>query len=206
MGAEAGCVRRDDPESADHGRVVFPDLTAMLAAIQEALSSGAFVIDPDGYLDETNRWTEIAASHAGSLGYWESRLAELEAWVYIPAPGSQPSVEITLPPVATVGEWVALRARRRNGTWMRVKPRDLPPGVFGQAKPPPPVEDEHVSANLFWQIDPPVPIGHGDGLGRRVRFTVPGVDTIRARSKFPWPAESNVCVLHVEPDGAPRAS
>lgn len=121
-----------DPEEAEGEVPAFPSLGAMLAAIEEALASGAFFVGEGERLDQDDaRWLPMAARHSGGLPFWTEPLAALDNSVYVPALGSTPTVEISVPSLVRQGDWIDLEARRRNGAWTLVRRRDVAPGQRG---------------------------------------------------------------------------
>jgi hypothetical protein len=207
-----GRVLHYDPEGDDAGAVMFPNLEAMLSAIEEALASAAFLVDDDGYLEQDDgRWLPIAARHSGAAPFWQRQLEALDAWVYLPAPGSTPAVEISAPNLVRQGVWIDLKARRLNGSWRRVRRRDVVRGQNPAPVEPPPTEED-VQANLRWTVEPDgiaefnVPTSDDDPFRRRVRFRQPGVYTLRAYSAYPAPAESRTLTINVVPGDAGASS
>jgi hypothetical protein len=85
-----------------------------------------------------------------------------------------------------VGRWIDLHADRSTGRWIRVKSKDLEPGVRWLVQPPP-AEEVGVESNVRWFVEPDgaaefnLPTA-GDLLSRRVRFFAPGTYSLWAQS------------------------
>lgn len=117
--------------------------------------------------------------------------------VWVRDPGSEVSVRITLGQTpqesVRVGQWIDLHADRSTGRWIRVRSKDLEPGVRWLVQPPP-AEEVGVESNVRWFVEPEggaefnLPTA-GDRLSRRVRFAAPGTYTVWAQSHT-WGGET----------------
>ena len=117
--------------------------------------------------------------------------------VWVRDPDSKVSVRITLGETPTeslrVGRWIDLHADRTSGRWIRVRSRDLEPGVRWLVQPPP-AEEPTVESNVRWFVEPAggaefnLPSA-GDRLSRRVRFSAPGTYIVWAQSHT-WGGET----------------
>jgi hypothetical protein len=205
-GPRAGAVLHHDPQDVESGMLAFPGLGGLLAAVEEALSSGAFSIGEGGFLDQDDtRWYPIAARHAAGAPFWQRLLENLDEWVYVPAPGSTPTLEISLPAKVRQGDWFELKARRNNGRrWSRVRRRDLTAEQVGAHEVPPAIEDD-VQAMLAWTVHPDGTSEcdsssiDGDPWQRRMRFHEPGVYAVRGHSAYPAPVHSEIVEVTVLP-------
>src|SRR5262245_33102880 len=101
-------------------------------------------------------------------------------------------LELEVPRIVKVGEWVVLDATRRSGPWRCVDDSEVPEGVIPLSYQPPEYE-EHVAANLKWEVEPntvrcnvpsPETIDF-DTQYRKVMFLRPGSYKIRAITGFP---------------------
>jgi hypothetical protein len=203
-----GRVLHDDPKDDERGSVVFPSVEAMLWAIEEALASGAFFVDDQGHLDQDDvRWLPIAVRCSGAAPFWQRELDHLDDWVYIPAPGSTQAVEISVPNLVRQGTWIDLKARRRNGSWIRVRRRAVVRGQLAEPVEPTAIEEE-VQGNVSWIVEPHgvaefnLPTPETAPFCRRVRFHQPGVYAIRAYSAYPARVQSQTITVTVIPGDA----
>jgi hypothetical protein len=201
-------VLHDDPEDDERGSVVFPSVEAMLSAIEEALGSGAFFVDDVGHLGQDEaRWLPIAVRCSGAAPFWQRALDHLDDWVYLPAPGSTPAVEISVPNLVRQGAWIDLKARRLNGRWTRVRRRDVARGQLAAPVEPAPIEED-VQGNVSWIVESHgiaefnLPTPETALSCRRVRFHQPGVYAIRAYSAYPARVESQTITVTVVPADA----
>jgi len=197
-----GRILHGYPGSSDHGLPAFPDLDALLAAIEEALASRAFVLRKGKLAPDHARWLPIAAKYSGGLPFWLRRLESLDGTVYAPTPGSTPTLEVAIPRLVREGEWVRLGAWRRHGTWRRMMQRQVRPGQFATPFEPR-APEEMLQADLRWIVDPdgaaelglPSPDGHP--YARRIRFRKPGKYQVRACSELAPDAQSPAALVTV---------
>lgn len=129
--------------------------------------------------------------------------------VWVRDPDSQVSIRIAIGEASQqplrVGRWIDLHADRSTGRWIRVRSKDLDPGVQWLAQPPP-ADELNVESNVRWFVEPDgaaefnLPTEQ-DLLSRRVRFTAPGTYTVWAQSHT-WGGEtvrSNPITITVRP-------
>lgn len=126
-----------------------------------------------------------------------------EGYVYVPAQGFESTVTISAPARARVGEWVLVNATRRSGPWNLVKQSEVQRYEFNALEPL--IFEPEVAGNLWLHADPP---GHSkcnssnvagtNPEARCVMFDAPGRYTLRGRSAFPLPVDSNIITIQVE--------
>ncbi|HTQ40199.1 MAG TPA: hypothetical protein VMJ32_14325 [Pirellulales bacterium] len=126
--------------------------------------------------------------------------------VFIAGPDFVTTVTISVPKEATVGEWVDLKASRKDGPWLRVKNADVPSGVKTYSKEPP-SSQANIQSSVAWNIDPPgaargnLPtddIVKDDPLARKVMFSAPGQYKISCASSVPTKTMSNVETITIQ--------
>jgi hypothetical protein len=181
------------PGSSDHGMSAFPELDALLAAIEEALASRAFVLKKGDLAPDYGRWLPLAVKHSGELSFWQRRLESLHGTIFMPTRDSTPAVDVEMPRLVHLDEWVPLQARRSEGTWRRAQQRQVKAWQFGTPFEPPRPEPG-LRANVGWSVDPE---GAAEFDGGRIRFRRPGRYRIRATGDLTANAESHTALVSV---------
>lgn len=118
-----------------------------------------------------------------------------EVWVRDPAFPASLRIWLDDAPEGSlrVGRWIDLHADRTSGRWIRVRSKDLEPGVRWLVEPPA-EEEVGVESNVRWFVEPAggaefnLPSA-GDRLSRRVRFSAPGTYIVWAQSHT-WGGET----------------